>query len=123
MTAPDNGCEFGRLLRQAFDLYCKRYDSKVEGIDTLICAWRDIKFPKFEKQIAEVNHMLADVLHETGQARAGAERAEKTARAVKKDFDGLYSKIFFTIIGSTVISGSVLMAVVVLVYKILGGQL
>lgn len=117
MTNPE-GCEYGHLLRQSFEAFCTRLDSKLEGIETLLRVWRDIKFVRIEAQIVEVNKMLIDVIQQNGKSLATAERAEVCANKSNEKVDSLWWKIFLSIVGSTILSNAILFAA----YKFLGGM-
>jgi len=71
MNAPNTGCEFGRMLRQAFEHYCQRYDSKVEGIETRLVIWREKEMPGMQKQLLEVENMATEARKESREAMRG----------------------------------------------------
>jgi len=74
----DPGCNFGyemqkdlELLEAAFANERKADSKRYTGIETYIVALRDVKFPKDEAKLREVETMAKNAVKESGEAKAG----------------------------------------------------
>jgi len=93
-------CENIIRLEEEFEAYVKRYDSKVEGLETYNNTLRDVKLPKIESELREVTKMTEEVFDCIG-------RAKEVVDDAKKQVDSLTTKVLLIVIGGVLASAFV----------------
>lgn len=100
------------LLKQAFDNYVARMDSKLEDCQTV---------GHTMLQLGRENKERINGMHNTvGEAHGFASRAFKKTIDTEKSFNNLWLRIFLSILGATVLGQGVMLFVVISVSKSLG---